>query len=82
VLVFKAAGFYVFEKLAELKTRVTFQYHMEPAGALPEWLINSLLVDAPFNTLNNLRTMVNIEKYQQAKLLYNAEGIASGFVAH
>ena len=79
-VVTKAAGFYLFQPLTDNKTRILFQYHMEPAGALPKWLINSLLVDAPFNSMDNLRRMLKLEKYQQARLVYSSDGVAMDLI--
>lgn len=37
------------------KVEVTYQVHTEPGGSVPSWLANSFVVDAPFNTLEQLR---------------------------
>lgn len=47
---------------------VTYQLHADPAGKLPNWLINSMVVDMPFHTLKNMQTKVLEDKYQQAQL--------------
>lgn len=39
------------------KVEVTYQVHTEPGGSVPSWLANSFVVDAPFNTLEQLRAM-------------------------
>ena len=76
----KAKGFYLLEPLSNTETRVTWQQHTEPGGSLPDWLVNALVVDIPFNSLRNIRDIVQKRKYQQAQLLYSDQGIATGFV--
>ncbi len=39
----------------EGQVEVTYQVHTEPGGSVPSVLANSFVVDAPFNTLKNLR---------------------------
>jgi hypothetical protein len=36
---------------------VVYQVHSDPGGSVPAWLANSFVVDAPFNTLINLRKL-------------------------
>lgn len=36
---------------------VTTEAHVDPGGPVPAWLTNRLLVDAPFRTLQRLRTL-------------------------
>ncbi|MDF1764277.1 MAG: START domain-containing protein, partial [Oleibacter sp.] len=48
--------------------RVTYEAHADPGGGLPSWLINSLIVDTPLNTLRNLRKVMIREKYQNTQL--------------
>ncbi|MBM7062142.1 START domain-containing protein [Pseudomonas sp. UL073] len=36
-------------------TEVVYQVQTEPGGSIPSWLANSFVVDAPFNTLHDLR---------------------------
>ncbi|MNZ61573.1 START domain protein [compost metagenome] len=36
-------------------TEVTYQVQTEPGGSIPSWLANSFVVDAPMNTLKELR---------------------------
>ena len=48
--------------------KVIWQQHIDPAGKIPTFLVNKLLVDIPYITLNKLRKFVKKVKYQQAKL--------------
>lgn len=36
-------------------TEVTYQVHTEPGGSVPSWVANKFVVDAPFNTLKQLK---------------------------
>jgi hypothetical protein len=56
--------------------KVTWIQHTDPAGNLPGWLVNQFLVDTPYWTLRKLAQKVTEEKYQDAKLIYDIEGIA------
>lgn len=40
---------------------VVLTAHIDPAGPLPSWLVNSMSVDAPFDALDNLRKIVATE---------------------
>ena len=44
-------------KPVEGGVEVVYQVHSDPGGSLPAWLANSFVVDAPFNTLINLRQL-------------------------
>lgn len=59
--------------------KVTWQHHVEPAGMLPDWLINALLVDIPYYTMQGLRNLVKQDPYRRAKLRYGPDGVAVGF---
>jgi len=49
-------------------TKVVYEMNVDPAGDLPKWLVNTLSVDIPYFTLNNLRKLVKKREYQSAKL--------------
>ncbi len=75
----ESIGSYQLRTLNDGWIEVTWQQHIEPGGALPNWMINSMLTEVPFNTLSKLRQLVKEEKYQQARLEYDQQGIAIGF---
>ncbi len=79
VMITRSSGFYRFTPLADNWTEVIWQQHTEPAGNLPAWLINGLLIDIPFYTLSKLRDIVQKPVYQQQRLIYGTDGIATGF---
>jgi len=37
------------------EVEVVYQVHTEPGGSVPSWLANKFVVEAPLNTLRNLR---------------------------
>ena len=47
---------------------VTYLFHADPAGKIPEWLANSFIVDQPFKTMQNLRKIIAGGKYRNAKV--------------
>lgn len=53
-----ARGQWLLEPLAGERTRVTFTMHLEPGGGVPQWLLNSQVVETPFEALTNLRSRV------------------------
>lgn len=72
----KSNGKYVIKPIDNGSFEVTWQHHTEPGGRIPSWLVNKLIVDTPFNTLRNLRSLVQDEKYRRAKLKYSTNGVA------
>ncbi len=49
------------------QVKVTYELSIDPGGNLPKWLVNTLAVDFPFNTLKNLRQLVKKPAYRTAK---------------
>jgi hypothetical protein len=63
----KLNGYWMLEPLGNGKLRVTYRMHSEPGGSVPDTLVNSSLVDIPYNTLYNLKKMINQSPYKDAK---------------
>jgi len=40
--------------------------HVDPGGATPAWLINMMLVNSPFSTMQNLRSTIESGRYTSA----------------
>lgn len=57
-------GFWQFTPQAEGVVEVVYQVHANPGGSLPTWLVNSIVVETPLETLGNLHGKVVKEKYQ------------------
>ncbi|MEZ4739382.1 MAG: START domain-containing protein [Flavobacteriales bacterium] len=52
----KGNGTWTFVALGK-NVKVSYQFHGEPGGDVPAWLANSFIVDHPYRTLENLRTL-------------------------
>jgi len=68
IMVLKSRGEHQFIPQKTGGVLVIWQQHSEPAGKIPNWLVNKLLLDVPYNTLNKLRQQVKLNKYKNARL--------------
>jgi len=55
-------------------TRMVWIQHTEPKGAIPGWLVNTLLVDIPVKSMEQLERVTREERYQDHTLVYGEEG--------
>lgn len=69
---------YRFEPVSANKTRLVWVQHTEPNGAIPSWLVNSLVVDIPLKSIKNLEQVAQQDKYNGYELIYDKEGQLSG----
>ena len=60
------------------KTRMVWVQHTDPNGSLPGWLVNSLVVDIPVRSMEELERVANLEKYQGYQLTYGESGELAG----
>jgi len=60
-------GYWQFTPLENSCTKVVYQVHNDPGGDLPSWLVNSVAVSQPYNTLLNMKKIVSHPKYQEAR---------------
>ena len=65
VRVEKLSGYWRFKPLGNGFVQVTYQVHSEPGGSLPGWLINSGVVDMPYETLRKMKKL--LPSYQGSK---------------
>lgn len=63
VRVEEVAGFFELTPLSDVQTKVVFQLHLNPVGALPSGLVNAMIVDNPFETLKAMRKRVALPEY-------------------
>lgn len=54
----KSEGSWQFTVQEKGKLQVIYENHSEPGGSIPGWLANSTVVNLPFQSLKNLRQMV------------------------
>jgi len=71
----EARGTYLLQPLGEGRLQLTWQQYIDPAGALPAWLVNRLLTDIPFRSLDALRDLVRQPPYAGAFFDYDGDGI-------
>ena len=54
----KSEGYWQFEEQSNGRIHVVYENHSEPGGSIPGWLANSAVVKLPFESLQNLREMI------------------------
>lgn len=57
---------WAFTPTADGNTQIISYAHLDPGGSVPPWLTNMLLVDSPFDTMENMRAVVATGKYKNA----------------
>jgi START domain-containing protein len=65
--------YYRFVPMGE-QTRMVWIQHTDPNGAIPGWLVNSLLVDIPVKSMEQLERVAGKTRYQNHELVYDEEG--------
>jgi hypothetical protein len=60
-------GCWMLEPLGNGRVRVTYRLHSEPGGSVPDSIVNSSLVDIPYNTLYNMQRFVLQPPYKDAR---------------
>jgi len=58
VRLYKGSGFWELEESEGNKVKVTYQFLGDPGGKIPAWLANSFVVTNPYQTLINLKNIV------------------------
>ncbi len=58
-----ADGTWVFQPTVGGRIKVTFQYLSDPGGKMPGWLVNSFIVQSPYNSMLKLRDLLKETKY-------------------
>ena len=61
----KGYGYWEVEELPENKIFVTFSMQIDPGGSIPSWLANMFVDDSPFNTLLNIKTLMESGNYEK-----------------
>lgn len=52
-----AKGLWQLTPIADGKIKIVYQFYGDPAGSIPDWLVNIFIVSGPFNTLKNLKRL-------------------------
>lgn len=66
----KMVGRWLFTLTEKDSVIVEYDLNVDPGGNIPKWLVNTISVDIPFNTLKNLRSLSKKAVYQNSKLSY------------
>ncbi len=53
-------GSWIFLPLPNNKVKVTYQFMADPGLNIPNWVINLFIVDGPYKTLTNLKSIVEL----------------------
>jgi hypothetical protein len=56
------------------QTRMIWVQHTNPNGSIPGWLVNTLLVDIPIRSIEQLERVARKERYQNHELVYGDDG--------
>jgi hypothetical protein len=56
------------------QTRMVWVQHTNPNGSIPGWLVNSLLVDIPIKSMEQLERVASQSHYQGHELVYDSNG--------
>ena len=57
IRVHNGTGFWDLEEIAPNTIEVVYQFHADPAGEIPAWIANSVIVMNPLKTLESLRSL-------------------------
>lgn len=60
-------GYWKLIPLANGKVKIEYQAHFEPGGSVPQSVINMVLTDTPYESLLNLKSLVEQGKHKDAK---------------
>lgn len=66
IMIQKSTGSYLLEPMPDGSTRITWEQFTDPAGNLPGFIVNQLVLNVPFMTLKGLQDIVKEKKYQLA----------------
>ena len=58
---------WIFRRQPDGKIEVETHAHVDPAGPMPAWIINRLLLDAPHKTLLGMRRVLDEGRYRDAQ---------------
>lgn len=59
IRVHNGTGFWELEEVAPNTIQVVYQFHADPAGEIPAWVANSVIVMNPLKTLESLRKLAS-----------------------
>ena len=74
VRIIETYGQYLIEPIPSGGIKLTWQHFVDPAGALPAWIVNGMMTNLPLNSLRNFRSLVGEAPYSSATFVYDDEG--------
>lgn len=67
VRIYRMDGYWHFKETSPGNTQVTQLAVAEAGGSIPAWLANSSIIDSPYNTLLNLKNLIEGRNWYQVK---------------
>ena len=67
-------GLFTLTPINDNQVTVHWQQHLEPGGRLPPFIVNNLLVDIPWNSLNNIRHLAEKENSKPIRMRFDQAG--------
>ncbi|MFT7186301.1 MAG: hypothetical protein ACI84K_001699 [Pseudohongiellaceae bacterium] len=64
---------YTLRPMKKNQTEFIWMQHTEPAGELPAWLVNSMIIDLPLNSISKLQKVAKQKKYQDAMIEFDSQ---------
>jgi predicted RND superfamily exporter protein len=64
---------YILRPIKKNITEFVWIQHTEPAGKLPAWLVNSMIIDLPLNSISKLQEVAKLKKYQDAMIEFDSQ---------
>ena len=78
VLVKHSQGSYLLEPVENGITKLTWTQYTNPGGYIPAWLVNQIIRQVAYHTLQGLRVKVIEKKYLKARLILDSDGAIIG----
>jgi len=64
---------YILRPINKNQTELIWMQHTEPAGKLPAWLVNSMIISLPLKSTANLENIAKLKKYQGAMIEFDSQ---------
>lgn len=74
-------GFWKFIPQENGVVEVVYQVHANPGGSLPTWLVNSIVIETPLETLTKMHDKVGLDKYQGKTYVFMQDSATQPVVA-
>jgi len=62
---------YILRTINKQQTEFIWMQHTEPNGKLPAWLVNSMIINLPLNSIKALKEVTKQDKYQNAVIEFD-----------